>query len=544
MIDEPVPPILDAPLAPPSRAGSATVRSIAQAGLIVTVAFAASRVLGYLRYVVIAAAEPDPARLDAFLAAFRIPDLLFQLVAAGALSSALIPVVAGLLTTDEEARAWRVVSTVTTLMLGVLALLAVVVLVAAPVLVPFITPGFAQYPDRMAQTVDLTRVMVLSPLFLAAGSVLTSVLNARGRFAASAMAPLVYNAAIILGALLFVPQLGVTGLAVGVVVGAVGHVLVQVPGIRRMGARIRPGVDLGDRQARRALRLMAPRALGLGATQVVFVVMISLASTLAEGSIASFTFAFAMLQIPFGVIGVPLGVVLLPSLAREAATGDTEAFRRLLVRGLRLLAYVMVPIAALGFVLADDVTHLLFDYNNASDRSLEVTGAALSAFLVGLTAHSLIAVLARAFYAHQDTATPVAAAMVAVVVDIVAAVVLVGTFGVVGLAAAMALGAWVEATTLAVLLRRRVPGLGLSEVLRVLALTAIVSALGAAVAVAVRQGLVGAWTDDASQLLVLARLVLATAAGGAVIVAGSLVLRIGELRMIGGVAMSLVRRRG
>ena len=544
MIDEPVPPVLDAPIAPPSRAGSATVRSIAQAGLIVTVAFAASRVLGYLRYVVIAVAEPDPGKLDAFFAAFRIPDLLFQLVAAGALSSALIPVVAGLLATDEEARAWRVVSTVTTLMLGLLAILAAVVLVAAPVIVPLITPGFAQYPDRMAQTVDLTRVMVLSPLFLAAGSVLTSVLNARGRFAASAMAPLVYNAAIILGALLFVPQLGVTGLAVAVVVGAIGHVLVQVPGIRRMGARIRPGVDLGDRQATRALLLMAPRALGLGATQVVFVVMISLASTLAEGSIASFTFAFAMLQIPFGVIGVPLGVVLLPPLAREAATGDTEAFRRLLVRGFGLLAYVMVPIAALGFVLADDVTHLLFDYNNASDRSLEVTGAALSAFLVGLTAHALIAVLARAFYAHQDTATPVAAAMVAVVVDIVAAVVLVGTFGVVGLAAAMALGAWVEATTLAVLLRRRVPGLGLSGVLRVLALTAIVSALGAAVALAVRQGLVDAWTDDASQLLVLARLVLATAAGGAVIVAGSLVLRIGELRMISGVVMNLVRRRG
>ena len=543
MIDEPVPPGLEAPLAPPSRAGSATMRSIAQAGMVVTVAFAASRVLGYLRYVVIAAAEPDPGKLDAFFAAFRIPDLLFQLVAAGALSSALIPVVAGLLATDEEARAWRVVSTVTTLMLGLLATLAAVVLVAAPALVPLITPGFAQYPDRMAQTIDLTRIMVLSPLFLAAGSVLTSVLNARGRFAASAVAPLVYNAAIILGALLFVPPMGVTGLAVGVVVGAVGHLLVQVPGIRRLGARIRPGVDLGDPQARRALLLMAPRALGLGATQVVFVVMVSLASTLAEGSIASFTFAFATLQIPFGVIGVPLGVVLLPSLAREAATGDTEAFRRLLVRGLRLLAYVMVAIAALGFVLADDVTHLLFDYNNASDRFLEVTGAALSAFLVGLTAHALIAVLARAFYAHQDTATPVVAAMVAVVVDIVLAVILVGTFGVVGLAAAMALGAWVEATTLAVLLRRRVPGLGLSEVLRVLALTAIVSALGAAVALAVQQALVGAWTDDASQILVLARLVLATAAGGAVIVAGSLVLRIGELRMIGGVAMNLVRRR-
>lgn len=540
MIDEPVPVIPDTPSTPRLRAGAVTMRSIAHAGLILTVAFTIARLLGYLRYVVIAAAEPDPARLDAFLAAFRIPDLLFQLVAAGALSSALIPVVAGLLATDEEARAWRVVSTVTTLMLAVLALLAAGVLVAAPALVPIITPGFD--PDEVALTVDLTRVMVLSPLFLAAGAVLTSVLNARGRFGASAIAPIVYNAAIILGALLFVPQLGVVGLAAGVVVGAVGHVLVQVPGTRRLGARIRPGVDLGDPEARRALLLMAPRALGLGATQLVFVVMIALASTLAEGAIASFTFAFAMLQIPLGVIGVPLGVVLLPSLSREASTGDTEAFRRLLVRGLRLLAYVMVAIAAIGFVVADDVTRLLFDYNNASARSLEVTGAALSAFLVGLTAHALIAILARAFYAHQDTATPVAAAIITVVVDILAAVALVGVFGVVGLAMAMALGAWLEATILGVLVRRRIPGLGLSEVLRVLVLTAVVSLLGAAVAMVVRETLVAAWTEDAPQMLVLVRLVAATAAGGIVIVAGSLALRIDELRTISGVVVGLVRR--
>jgi putative peptidoglycan lipid II flippase len=527
---------------PASRAGSATTRSIAHAGLIVTVAFAASRLLGYLRYVVIAAAEPDPAKLDAFFAAFRIPDFLFQLVAAGALSSALIPVVAGLLATDEEARAWRVVSTVTTLMLGVLFVLALVVLVAAPVLVPLITPGFDS--DEMALTVALTRVMVLSPLFLAAGAVATSVLNARGRFAASAVAPLVYNVAIIAGALLFVPQLGIAGLAVGVVLGAIGHVLVQVPNLRRMGARITPRVELGDPQARRALFLMGPRALGLGATQVVFLVMTGLASTLPEGAISSFTFAFAMLQIPIGVIGVPLGVVLLPSLSREASLGDTEAFRRLLVRGLRLLSYVMVAIAALGLVLADDVTRLLFDYNNVSDRSLDVTGAALSAFLVGLTAHALIAVLARAFYAHQDTATPVAAAIVAVVIDVAGALLRVGPLGVVGLALAIAAGAWAETLMLALLLRRRVPGLGLGQVLRVLVLASFVSGAGAALALGVRWTLVGAWGDDPGHVLVLARLVLAGTAGGAVIVAGSLALRIGELRTIVGVVLDLVRRRG
>ena len=270
-----------APATPASRAGSATTRSIATAGLIVTAAFAASRVLGYFRYVVIAAAVPDPAQLDAFFAAFRIPDFLFQLVAAGALSSALIPIVAGLLAANEGARAWRVVSTVTTLMLSALFILAVVVLVAAPVLVPIITPGFDD--AEMALTVELTRIMVLAPLFLAGGAVATSVLNARGRFAASAVAPLVYNLAIILGAILLVPPLGVAGLAVGVVIGAMAHLLVQVPNVRRIGARIVPHVDLGEPQARRALLLMVPRALGLGATQVVFLVMTSLASTLGLG---------------------------------------------------------------------------------------------------------------------------------------------------------------------------------------------------------------------------------------------------------------------
>ena len=160
------------------------------------------------------------------------------------------------------------------------------------------------------------------------------------------MAPIAYNLGIIGGALFLVPMLGVEGLAVGVVIGAAGHLLVQVPTMRRIGARIRPRVDLSDPQARRTLVLMAPRALGLGATQIVFLVMTSLASALPTGSIAIFNFAFAILQIPIGVIGVPLGVVLLPSLSRQAATGGGDAFRHLLVRGLSMLAYVMLVITA------------------------------------------------------------------------------------------------------------------------------------------------------------------------------------------------------
>ncbi len=524
-----------------TRAGSASTRALAQAGLIVTGLFLLSRILGYVRTVAIAASVPDIGQLGPFFTAFRIPDFLFQLVAAGALSSALIPVVTALVATDEEARAWRVVSTVITLMLAALALLAGVVLAFAPQLVALIAPGFDE--PLLAQTTELTRVMVLSPLFLAAGAVATSVLNARGRFAAAGMAPLVYNGAIIVGAVLLVPAFGIDGLAYGVVLGAAGHLLVQVPSLVRIGARIRPRLDLGDQQARLALALMAPRALGLGATQVVFLVMTSLATDLGTQEVTIFNLAFTVLQIPIGVIGVPLGVVLLPSLAREAAVGGTEAFRRLLVRGLSVLGFVMLAIAALGIVVSEDVVRLLFGVAHIGEAATMATAEALAVFLLGLTAHSLIAVLARAFYALQDTRTPVAAALLAVVVNILAANVLVGPLGLNGLAAAIAISAWIETIALVLLLQRRMPALGLGTVWMVLGKSLAVAVAGALVALGIEQALTGAWGRDPGFLLVLVRAAGAVGAGGLVIVAGSVALRIEEPRLIVGIVVDLIRRR-
>jgi putative peptidoglycan lipid II flippase len=524
-----------------ARVGSASTRALAQAGLIVTALFLVSRVLGYVRTLAIAASVPDVGQLGPFYAAFRIPDFLFQLVAAGALSSALIPVVAALFATDEEARAWRVVSTVTTLMLSALVILAGIVLLFAPQLVAIITPGFDE--EQLAQTTELTRIMVLSPLFLAGGAVATSVLNARGRFAAAGLAPLVYNGAIIVGAIALVPVFGIPGLAYGVVLGAAGHLLVQIPSLARLGARIRPRINLRDEQARLALTLMAPRAIGLGATQVVFLVMTSLASEIGADAVTIFNFAFTLLQIPIGVIGVPLGVVLLPSLAREAATGGAAEFRRLLVRGLSMLGYVMLAIAALGIVVSPDVVQLLFGVADIGSEAMAATASALAVFLVGLTAHSLIAVLARAFYALQDTRTPVAAALVAVVVNIVVANMLVGPLGLDGLAAAIAISAWMETVTLFVLLHRRMPELELLSVWAVMGRTLIAAVLGAAVAFGVEQALTAAWGQDPGFLRVLIRLVVAVTAGGLVILAGSLALRIEEPRRIVRVVVDLIQRR-
>ncbi len=456
-----------------------SARTLARAGLIVSGAFLVSRVLGWVRLVVIADAVPAPAELDAFFAAFRIPDLLFQLVAAGALSSALIPVIAGLLETDGEQRAWRVVSTIANLMLAALLVLAVLVLVFADRLVPIYTGGFG--PATMAQTIDLTRIMVLSPILLALGALATSVLNARGRFAASAIAPIVYNLAIIGAALLLAPSFGVVGLAVGVVLGSLGHLLVQIRPLQAIGFRYERRIDAGDPAARKALTLMAPRAVGLGASQITFVVVTALATTVGVGGVTAFTIAFTLLQIPIGVIGVPLGVVLFPSMSRGAASGDRDEFIGLLTRSIRLLAVVMVPVGVLAAVVRLEAVAILF--GQLDPKTIRSAVDTFLGFLPGLPAHALIAVLARAFYARQDTLTPVVVAVGAVLVNTTLAVLLVGPLGLPGVAIAIAIAAWLEATTLTLLLRRREGPLGLAAITDVALRVLVASAIAGAIAI-------------------------------------------------------------
>ncbi len=515
-------------------------RHLARAGLIVSAAFLASRVLGWVRTIVIVRSGGSLEELDAFFAAFRIPDLIFQLVAAGALSSALIPIVSGLFTTNEHPRAWRVVSTVTNLMLIALLVLGLFVLVAAPAIVELITPGFTE--AQTAKTVELTRIMILSPIFLALGAVATSVLNAGGRFASAALAPVTYNLAIIGAALVLTPTMGVDGLAVGVVAGSVCHLLVQLRPLARLGFRYAPKIDIGDRLARKALTLMAPRAIGLGASQITFVVVTSLATLQGPGAVTSFNVAFTLLQIPIGVIGVPLGIVVLPSLSREAAVGRESEFAAMLTRALRLLVYVMVPIGALFAILRQQVVSLLFDDGSYGEAALALTAATLFAFLFGLAAHALIAVVARAFYARQDTLTPVLAAVGAVVVNTTLAVALVGPLGLPGVALAIAIAAWLELTVLVVVLARRVApfhptdllGVGLGSV----AGTVVATGAGLVVLRAI-EGAVG---PDPSKLVLTLEIIGTSIAFGGVYAAISLALRIPELPSIVGVMVDVLRR--
>jgi putative peptidoglycan lipid II flippase len=521
-------------------------RTLARAGLIVSSAFLVSRVLGWVRVVVIGNVFGASAELDAFYAAFRIPDLIFQLVAAGALSSALIPVLSGLFASGEHDRGWRVVSTIANLMLVALLVLAVVLFLAAPALVPaVIAPGFD--PATTALTVDLTRTMLLSPIFLALGSVATSVLNASGRFAAAAVAPSVYNLAIIGAALILAPSMGTLGLAVGVVAGALGHLLVQLAPARSLGFRYAPRIDLRDADARRVLALMGPRAIGLGASQITFVVVTALATAVGVGAVTALFVAFTLLQVPIGLIGVPLGVVLFPSLSREAATGHLEEYLALLTRALRAIVFVMIPVGAIAAILRLETVALLFGARFSPD-AIDQTAAAFLAFLLGLVAHSMIAVLARAFYARLDTVTPVVAAIAAVVVNTTLAVVLVGQYGLVGIAAAVAVAAWLEAATLLIALRRRIGELRLWGVGDVAVRTLVATAVATAVALAVRTVVGGALAPEpataglAGLPGLLVTIAAVGAAFGATFVLAALALRIGELRSIVGLMVDALRR--
>jgi putative peptidoglycan lipid II flippase len=515
-------------------------RALARAGLIVSAAFLVSRVLGWVRLVVFAHVFPAGSDLDVFFAAFRLPDLMFQLVAAGALSSAVIPIVSSLLATDETARAWRVVSTIANLMLAGLLVLGLLVLIAAPAIIPAITPKFT--PDQLNRTIDLTRIMVLSPIFLALGSLVTSVLNARGRFAASAIAPIVYNLAIIGAAIGLTSSFGITGLAIGVVAGSLGHLLVQLVPLRSLGFRYDARIELADPEARKALKLMAPRALGLGAGQITFVVVTSIASGLGPAAITAFNYAFTLLQIPMGLIGVPLGIVVLPSLSSLAALGDLHEFAALISRAVRLTIFIMLPVTGIAIVLRHEIVNVLFGFSRFDDAALTLIAATLLTFLLGLTAHALIAILARAFYARHDTRTPVAAAILAVVINSSLAGVLAGPLGLPGLGLAIAIAAWVETIVLLVLLQRSLHELAFRPLLS-LGIRSLTVAIGGSLAAAgVAAGLTLAMGPDQDRVGLIVRMVLVGIVWLLTSAALSLVLRIGELTSIIGLMLDLLRR--
>lgn len=530
-------------LTPPDRgSGVSAGRVLLTASLILTVAALASRVLGLVRLLVIGSQFGASRELDAYFAAFRIPDAIFQLVVAGALSAALIPVFQGYRARGQDAEAWQLASSIINLVLIALAVLSLLMAIFAPVLVPIVAPGFDEPTTELA--VKLTRIMLLSPVLVGMGAVVTGILNSYQQFTVPAIAPLLYNLAIIGAAIFLAPFLGVEGLAIGVAVGSLAHLVVQLPSLARVGQRYRLRIGLGDPGVRRVAWLMGPRLLGLAAGQVNFLVSTVLASGLAAGSLTAYNYAFQLSQIPVGIIGVSIAVALFPTLSHDAALGHLGRIRSQVSGAVRQLVFVAALLTVVTIVLREPMTAAFYQYGAFTADASARTASTLAFFAIGLGGHIVVHVLTRAFYAMQDTRTPVGWAVVAVAINVPLMVLLVEPMGIEGLALALSIASVIEVIGLLWSLQRRIESIEAPAIAAAVArasagagVAALVMLGGLAALEATQPSLLGDALGRVGALLVL------LAGGTLAYLIVALALRSPELRQLRE-AMSRLRRRG
>ena len=513
-------------------------RVLVTASLILTVAALASRLLGWVRLLVIGSQFGASRELDAYFAAFRIPDAIFQLVVAGALSAALIPVFQGYRARGQEAEAWQLASSIINLVLIALAGLSLLMAIFAPVLVPIVAPGFDAPTTEL--TIRMTRVMLLSPVLIGMGAVVTGILNSHQQFTVPAVAPLLYNLAIIAAAIFLAPVMGVEGLAVGVAIGSLAHLAIQLPSLAKVGQRYDLTIGLRHPGVRRVAWLMGPRMLGLAAGQLNFLVSTVLASGLPEGSLTAYNYAFQLSQIPVGVVGVSIAVALFPTLSQDAALGRIGDIRRQVANAVRLLVFAAAPLMAIMIVLREPLTAVFYQYGAFTQLAVERTASTLLFFAIGLVGHIVVHVLTRTFYAMQDTRTPVTWAIVAVVINVPLMALLVGPMGVEGLALALSISAVLEVLGLFWSLHRRIESVEEASILRSL-MRAGVAGLAAALlmlgGLTLVEGSIGGILDNVVGRL-LGLLVL-SAAGGATFLVVAAALRSPELEQL----RAILRRR-
>lgn len=382
------------------------MRQINRAAGTVMAAFVLSNLVGLVRQILIARAFATSAEYDAFVTAQRLPDLLFNLVAGGALASAFVPTFTGFLTQSDKAGAWRLASGVinlvflTTIGIGSLAALG------APFIVQTIlAPGFA--PAQQALAVDLLRLLLLTTIIFGVSGLLMGILNAHQHFLLPALAPTFYWLGMIVGLLLWVPQWGVFGLAWGAVLGAVLHLAVQLPGLRGLGARYTLTLGRGSAAVGEVLRLMGPRLFGVAAVQLNFIVTASLASYMLTGSASALTYAWQIFTMPQVVIAQSLAIAALPTFSAMVARGELNAMRASLADTLRTLLFLAVPATVGLLLLRVPLIALLFQRERFDAAATALVSDALGWYTLGLVSHSVVEIIARAYYALKDTRTPV-----------------------------------------------------------------------------------------------------------------------------------------
>lgn len=399
--------------------GLKTTHTVGAAALIISLSGIASRFLGFLRDRLLASQFGAGDMLDAYYAAFRLPDLFYSLIVLGALSAAFLPVFTELRTKGGEREAWDLASDILGLLVVILGCLGMLGVIFSSQVITLVAPGFTGEKRDLAIT--LSQIMLLSPIFLSVSAVLSGVLMSFRRFIAYSLAPLFYNLGIIFGILVLVPLWGVSGLGWGVVVGALLHMVIQWPTLIGTGIRFRfrPFQVLKNPAVRRVIRLMIPRSLSLGVNQIGLLVMTIFASLLASGSLAAFTFANNIQSVALGLFGVAFSVAAFPSLSAYAAEKRGREFFLVLSEATRRILFFVLPLSALMIVFRAQFVRVILGSGHFNWEDTIVTFNILACLAVSLFAQSLIPLFARAFFALQNTKTPLYIAAGAEVLHIV-----------------------------------------------------------------------------------------------------------------------------
>ncbi len=441
------------------------------------VAFVLSNLMGLARSIVIYRAFGTGAELDAFNAANRVAELLFNLMAGGALGSAFIPTFTGLLAKDEKHSAWRLASSIANLLIVVLALVSALAAVFAPQVVRYglfvLDPS--QNVQQEALTTLLLRILLPTVVVFGLSGLAMGVLNAHQIFLIPAVAPAMYSFGMIVGVLVFPREWGILRLAYGALAGSLMHLLVQLPNLFRLKGRYTLSLGLGNPLVGEVARLMGPRLLGVAVVQLNFLVNTIIALSLPAGSVSAITVAFSLMLMPQMAIAQSIAIAAMPTFSTQVAVGRIAEMRASLAATLRWVLLLSLP-ASIGLImLREPIINLLYRNQIFDERSVQLVSWALLWYAAGLVGHSLVEILSRAFYALHDTRTPVTVGVIAMSLNVVFSLGFARLFAAAGwmphggLALANSLATLLEMVGLLFMMRRKLGGLEGGVILKAVA---------------------------------------------------------------------------
>ncbi|MCL2496272.1 MAG: murein biosynthesis integral membrane protein MurJ [Clostridiales bacterium] len=436
------------------------------------ITMAISRVLGYVRDMVMFPMFGLSGETAAYTTAFIIPDFLYLIIIGGALASAFVPVLSAYLSKEQQEEVWQVSSIVISWCLLLMFVGIVASYIFTPRLVTILAPGYTQ--EIRSLTIALTRIMLIQPIFMMLAGIGMGILNSHQRFNMPAVGSMLYNLFIVLGGVFLCgpiearfPGHGVAGFSVGVVIGSIVYLLIQAPALRRVGFNYRPTLNTNHEGFRRLIKLMIPALIGLSVQRINLIVNQSLASTLETGAVPALKMAQKFMDLPIGVFAVPIAVAILPTMARQASLHDMAEYKKSMSLGIRSIAFILLPAAMGLIILREPILRLMFEFKGGNFGAADTlyAGQSMMFYCLGLVFYGIVHVLLRGFYALQDTITPVWVSLATIIVNLTCSLLLLQPMRHMGLPLAFSIAGTAQCALLFLLLRRRIGPMDLRHII-------------------------------------------------------------------------------